>query len=118
VLRRLAAESTWLGAATATGASFTAPAWHAKVSSLPWPAGSSAVMSPGQYVGDSYVQMGGALATYAVGRLTDSPTVARIGSALFRSQVLAEATSDVLKLAAHRTRPASPSLSFPSSHSA
>ncbi|MCC7417542.1 MAG: phosphatase PAP2 family protein [Acidobacteria bacterium] len=61
-------------------------------------------------------QVGGALATYTVGRLTRSPRTARVGADLFRAQVLSQVVTQAIKLSARRTRPDGSALSFPSGH--
>jgi membrane-associated phospholipid phosphatase len=73
---------------------------------------------PGQLVGNFMIQSGGAVATYAVGRIIKSPTVTRVGASLFRAQVVAQGTVQAVKFIAQRTRPDGTSLSFPSGHSA
>jgi membrane-associated phospholipid phosphatase len=80
--------------------------------------GSEETFESGQIVGSFLAQSGGAVATYAVGRLTRSPRVAQFGSELFRAQVLTQATVQAVKFAAGRQRPDGTSQSFPSGHSA
>jgi len=75
-------------------------------------------LEPGRFIGDFMVQTGGAFATYAVGRLTGKPRVAHIGAELFRAQLVAQGTSQVLKISTRRTRPDGTRLSFPSGHTA
>jgi len=95
-----------------------AHSFDARVASTPWSPDSAAVMQPGWLVGSDYVQSGGALATYALGRITRSPRVSRIGASLFRAQIVAQGTAQLLKISTNRTRPDGTSLSFPSGHSA
>jgi len=81
--------------------------------------GNHEVFEPGQLVGAFAVQTGAALVTYGIGRVTDSPRAARIGAGIFRAQLVSQATAQVVKAAAGRTRPdGSNSHSFPSGHSA
>lgn len=81
--------------------------------------GNAEVFEPGQHVGAFAVQTGGAFATYAIGRLTNSPRAARVGAEIFRAQIVSQATAQVVKAAAGRTRPdGSNDHSFPSGHSA
>ena len=58
------------------------------------------------------------MATYAIGRATDSPKVTSIGASLFRAQVVAQTTTQAIKFAVRRTRPDGTSLSLPSGHTA
>lgn len=70
----------------------------------------------GGTIGGVPLQLGGALATYAVGRISHSPRAASVGVDLFQAQVLAQAVTQGIKLAARRTRPDGTTLSFPSGH--
>jgi len=70
----------------------------------------------GGTIGGMQVQLGSALATYAIGRATGSPRVALVGADLFRAQVLSQIMTQGVKFAAQRTRPDGTSLSFPSGH--
>jgi len=77
--------------------------------------------APGQYVGGSYEQVAGALATYALGRLFDEPKVSHLGNDLLQAQILSEIMIEPLKLAVHRLRPyqvnsCGLNCSFPSGH--
>lgn len=80
--------------------------------------GSGAAFTPGALAGSLYVQAGGALATYAIGRATGKPGLATVGAELFRAQVVTEGMTQAIKLATQRTRPDGTSLSFPSGHAA
>ena len=81
--------------------------------------GNDDVFEPGQLVGAFAIQTGAALVTYGIGRMTDSPRAARVGAGIFRAQLVSQATAQVVKAAAGRTRPdGSNSHSFPSGHSA
>jgi membrane-associated phospholipid phosphatase len=72
--------------------------------------------APGTVIGGIPVQIGGALATYTVGRITHSPRVTSVGADLFQAQVLAQTMTQAIKMAARRTRPDGSALSFPSGH--
>ena len=74
-------------------------------------------LDSGQYLGDGFVQAGGAFATYFVGRMSHNTRVATIGAELVRAQIVAGALTEGLKLSVNRTRPNGQSLSFPSGHS-
>jgi membrane-associated phospholipid phosphatase len=73
-------------------------------------------LDPGQYVGSSWVQSGGAFATYLLGRFTDHPRMATVGAELVRTQIVTEALTQGLKFSAGRTRPDGTAYSFPSGH--
>src|SRR5262245_53094755 len=77
----------------------------------------TSAFASGQTAGSFLVQTGGALATYAAGRMVASPRVATIGAALFRAQIVAQTTTQGMKFATGRTRPDGTPLSFPSGHS-
>jgi membrane-associated phospholipid phosphatase len=70
----------------------------------------------GEVVGDGLFTFGTALITYSVGRASNHPSVARLGSDLFRAQVLSAALTNTLKFTVRRPRPDGGSNSFPSGH--
>lgn len=71
----------------------------------------------GKIIGQTPLQMGLALATYAYGRASDSPKVSHFGMDLLRAQIVAEVLTEALKLATHRERPNHENhQSFPSGH--
>jgi membrane-associated phospholipid phosphatase len=70
----------------------------------------------GDVLGSAAVQGGGALATYAVGRLTHRPAVTHVGGDLIRAQVLAGIVTQGLKFTIDRTRPDGGRHSMPSGH--
>jgi membrane-associated phospholipid phosphatase len=70
----------------------------------------------GTLIGGMPVQLGGALATYTVGRITHNPRAASLGADLFQAQILAQTMTHGIKMAARRTRPDGSTLSFPSGH--
>jgi membrane-associated phospholipid phosphatase len=70
----------------------------------------------GQLIGSARVQLGGALATYTLGRLTGRTRVAEVGADLFRAQVVAQALTAGVKLSVRRNRPDGSEFSFPSGH--
>ena len=67
-------------------------------------------------MGSAPVQLGTALATYALGKATHSSTVTSLGSDLFRAQIVTQTMTQGIKLAAGRTRPDGTPYSFPSGH--
>lgn len=71
---------------------------------------------PGNIIGGAQVQIGGAVATYTLGRITHSRRTAAVGADLLRAQILSHAMTDAIKLSARRTRPDGTHLSFPSGH--
>ena len=73
----------------------------------------------GTWGGSVFLQAGGGVATYIIGRATDNPKLAGLGGDLIRAQVLSQAFVQATKFAVGRQRPdASNSHSFPSGHSA
>jgi membrane-associated phospholipid phosphatase len=70
----------------------------------------------GAVVGDGLFTFGTALITYAAGRATDHPAVARLGSDLFRAQVFSAAITNGLKFTVRRARPDGGRNGFPSGH--
>lgn len=78
----------------------------------------SAAYKPGNALGGAALNLGGALATFAIGRATNSPRAVSVGADLFSAQVMAQAMAFGIKVAAQRTRPDGTSLSFPSGHTA
>jgi membrane-associated phospholipid phosphatase len=70
----------------------------------------------GAVVGDGLFTFGTALITYGVGRASHHPGVARLGSDLFRAQVISAAMTTGLKFAVRRPRPDGGRNGFPSGH--
>jgi membrane-associated phospholipid phosphatase len=66
--------------------------------------------------GEEYVQVGTALAAYAIGRLADQPRMAQLGRDLMEAQVVSAILTQSLKFATDRTRPDGELRSFPSGH--
>jgi membrane-associated phospholipid phosphatase len=84
-------------------------------------ASSGGMMHTATVFGGGWVQAGGAVATYAVGRLTHHQATAHIGADLVRSQLLSGVFTHGLKLIVRRDRPqassgSSATFSFPSAH--
>jgi membrane-associated phospholipid phosphatase len=73
-------------------------------------------LEPGNVIGGFQFQLGGALATYTVGRITKNPRVAMVGADLIRAHILSQTVTGAVKVAASRTRPDGTNLSFPSGH--
>src|SRR5204862_6727970 len=74
------------------------------------------LFEPGEGVGNGAIQVGGALATYVLGRTTHSPGVARLGADLVRAQIVSAALTQGVKLSVGRRRPDQGRNSFPSGH--
>ena len=72
---------------------------------------------PGATIGGARAQFAGALATYAVGRVTGNRRVAGVGTDLIRAQLVAQTITAGIKLSARRHRPDGDEFSFPSGHS-
>lgn len=73
-------------------------------------------LDPGQVIGDGWMNIGGAVGTYLIGRATHNVRVATVGGELIRAQIVAGALTEGLKISARRTRPDGTHLSFPSGH--
>ena len=72
----------------------------------------------GELLGGALFQVGGAFATYAVGKLAGKSGLAELGRDLVRAQILVQGVTQSIKYAVGRTRPdASSHTSFPSGHS-
>jgi membrane-associated phospholipid phosphatase len=70
----------------------------------------------GETIGGARAQIAGALATYTVGRVIKHKKVTSVGSELIRAQIVAQAMTAGIKLAARRHRPDGGEFSFPSGH--
>ena len=92
--------------------------WDTSTSAHIWGQEMAVVMQPGEVAGGFLVQTGAAVATYSIGRATNSTKVTSIGASLFRAQVVSQTVTQGIKFAARRTRPDGTVLSFPSGHSA
>ena len=72
---------------------------------------------PGKYIGGSLVQVGGAFATYGMGKLSKHKGVELLGRDLVRAQVVTQSLTLGVKLLVRRERPdGSNNASFPSGH--
>jgi membrane-associated phospholipid phosphatase len=79
---------------------------------------STGFFNAGQTIGAASYQLGGALATYSIGRAIGKPKVALIGADLVRAQLVSQAITQGVKMSVGRTRPDGTQYSFPSGHSA
>jgi len=74
------------------------------------------VFEVGAVGGGGFVQLGGAVGTYALGRTFRSPRVATVGADLIRAQTMTAMFTQGLKLSVGRRRPDGTRYSFPSGH--
>jgi membrane-associated phospholipid phosphatase len=72
----------------------------------------------GETIGGARMQAAGAVAAYAVGRMTSNPALARLGGDLIRAQIVAQTLTAAVKTTVGRTRPDGTRYSFPSGHAA
>ena len=71
----------------------------------------------GEILGGTLLQVGGAFATYAVGKAASKPGLAELGRDLVRVQMLTQGVTQIIKYSVGRTRPdGSSNTSFPSGH--
>lgn len=70
----------------------------------------------GEVVGGGAAQVGAALATFAIGRMTSSSRMATAGADLVRAQIVNTVLTQGIKLSVGRTRPDGSRFSFPSGH--
>lgn len=75
------------------------------------------VLHAGETLGGAHVQLAGALTTYTLGRITDSPRVTSVGADLIRAQIVTQTLTAGIKIAVGRQRPDGTRYSFPSGHS-
>jgi membrane-associated phospholipid phosphatase len=74
------------------------------------------VLESGAIAGSGWVQGGGALATFVVGRVTGNRRVQDVGTDLVQAQILSSIMTQGLKVAVGRSRPDGGRFSFPSGH--
>lgn len=74
------------------------------------------LFEPGATIGGAGVQLGGALATFALGRATKNPRLAIVGADLVRAQIVGTVLTQGIKLSTQRQRPDGARFSFPSGH--
>ncbi len=84
--------------------------------------GTDQVFHAGGMVGGGYTQVGGAVATYVIGRIARSARISHLGADLIRAQALNGFITHGMKLAVRRSRPGGApghlpaTYSFPSAH--
>lgn len=78
----------------------------------------SNAFEPGTILGSAGLHVGGAFATYGLGKLFSNPNVENLGRDLVRAQIVTQSLTQVLKFTTRRERPdGSSNRSFPSGHS-
>jgi membrane-associated phospholipid phosphatase len=70
----------------------------------------------GNTLGGARGQLGGALATYFLGRVTRHDRLASVGGELFRAQLITQGLTAGIKMSVARPRPDGTEYSFPSGH--
>ena len=71
----------------------------------------------GELLGSALLQVGWAMATYAIGKAAGKPGLAALGRDLVRVQTLTQGVTQIIKYSVRRTRPdGSSNSSFPSGH--
>jgi membrane-associated phospholipid phosphatase len=70
----------------------------------------------GSNMGGARGQLGGSLATYAIGRLSHNDRIADLGGELFRAQIITQGITQGIKMSVRRARPDGTQYSFPSGH--
>jgi membrane-associated phospholipid phosphatase len=78
--------------------------------------GDAAYTRAGKMLGDGWIQAGGAVAAYAIGKIARKPQIVHIGGDLIRAQALNGLVTAGIKVGVGRTRPSGGNLSFPSGH--
>ena len=73
-------------------------------------------LEPGAFIGSTPFQLGLSAATYAFGRMSDSPRMTAVGADLFRAQLISQGLTMVAKQAVRRHRPEGSGYAFPSGH--
>lgn len=79
-------------------------------------AGLDTTLEAGAFIGGGFIQVGGALGTFALGRLSGRPEVASVGADLVRAQIINTVLTQGIKIAVGRQRPDGARFSFPSGH--
>lgn len=74
------------------------------------------ILDGGARIGGGWVQVGGAVGVYTVGRIMGHVRVAEVGADLVQAQILNTVVTQGIKLAVDRTRPDQSHYSFPSGH--
>jgi membrane-associated phospholipid phosphatase len=116
--RQLGSSRNLFLAGVGAGVALSSHPWDQNVARSAWAGEPHDAFEPGKHVGSFLAQSGAAVATYALGRTTGNTRIAAVGARLFRAQIVAQGTTQIIKFATHRTRPDGSALSFPSGHTA
>jgi hypothetical protein len=116
-LRALPSPATAVILAVGGGGTLASHAADTRLAGWTRTAGPSSYTGVGRVLGDSWLQGGGAVATYAAGKLAGNDEIAHLGGDLIRAQALNGVLTTALKFAIDRTRPSGGNRAFPSGHS-
>lgn len=116
-VKRLPSRENAIVLGVGGGLTALATVWDDELGDDVDPSSTDDVFEPGAVVGNFYVHLGAAFATYGIGRAKGNTRAARLGAELVRAQLVAAATTYGLKYAVDRTRPNGDPRSFPSGHS-
>lgn len=75
-------------------------------------------LAGGETLGSARFQLGGALATFAVGHAIGNAKISAVGADLIRANIVSQTLTGAVKVAARRQRPDGTEYSFPSGHAA
>ena len=73
-------------------------------------------LNAGETLGSARFQLASALATFAVGQVTDNPKITAVGADLVRANIVAQTLTGSIKMSVRRGRPDGTEFSFPSGH--
>ena len=114
--RALPSRTTGLMLAAGGGGALVVHPFDDNVAGWVETVGDSSYTQLGNVLGDAWTQAGGAVATYAIGKMMKRPEVAHVGSDLIRAQALNGVITTTIKIAVNRTRPSGGHRAFPSGH--
>jgi len=73
-------------------------------------------LGPGETIGSARLQLAGALATLAAGRITGNAKISAVGADLVSANIVAQTLTGAVKMSVRRGRPDGTQFSFPSGH--
>jgi membrane-associated phospholipid phosphatase len=73
-------------------------------------------LGPGETIGSARLQLAGALATFAAGRITGNAKISAVGADLVSANIVAQTLTGAVKMSVRRGRPDGTQFSFPSGH--
>src|SRR6478609_2228082 len=117
-MKRMITQPNFAILGVGVGVAAAAHPFDARGARAYWSPGAREALQPGQLVGSFAVQTGAGFATYVIGRATHNAEIATVGADLFRANILAQTTTQLVKFSTKRTRPDGTSMSFPSGHAA